>query len=615
MKVWDVIVIGAGHAGCEAALAASRLGCDTLVVTLSIDKIGWMPCNPSIGGPAKGQIAGEIDALGGEMGRAADHTQIQMKVLNRSKGPAVQCLRSQNDKYTYHEYMRDRLLSQPCLTVVEGAAATLIVENGAVVGIETVEGVSYRSKTVVITTGTFLNGRIHVGMENESAGRDGEGSATHLSDCLAQLGLRLGRLKTGTTPRLAAESMDIEKMLPEPGDPEFLHFSFRTTYNTDYQNQVMCYLTQTTEKTHQVILDNLDRSPMFQKVIQGTGPRYCPSIEDKIFRFKDKPFHHLFMEPESRRTNEIYAQGLNTSMPADVQEAFLKTIPGLEAVKILKFGYAVEYDFVYPDQLDASLQVKTIQNLFLAGQINGTSGYEEAGGQGLVAGINAAKTAQGEDPFLLKREDSFIGTMIDDLITKNIYEPYRMLTSRSEYRMLLRQDNVTKRLSQRAFDHGLLSEVDMAIINDQHQRTDQYLKKWKKTSVSESIMSAFNLSQKIPIKQWAKRPEVTAKELLDHNLTTEEDIEYAVKAMVEIKYEGYITKQQKDIEKIQKFESKKIPDNFPYEKLQGLRQECYDKFEKYRPKTIYEAKRIAGVNPADIMILITYLERYNVRTT
>ena len=614
MKVWDVLVIGAGHAGCEAAMIASRLGCQTAVVTLGVDKIGWMPCNPSIGGPAKGQIVGEIDALGGIMGQSADQTQIQMKVLNRSKGPAVQCLRSQNDKYAYHDYMKGRLINQDGLELIEGMVSDLIVENQTIQGVITSSGEKYLAKTVVITTGTFLNGRIHIGLDNQLAGREGEESATLLSKSLTQLGLRMGRLKTGTTPRLDSETLNLEKMKLEPGDPEFLHFSFRTQYNTEYKNQVMCYLTETNENTHKFIMENLDRSPMFQKVIQGKGPRYCPSIEDKIFRFKDKPFHHLFVEPESRRTNEIYVQGLNTSMPADTQDAFLKTIPGLEDAKVLKYGYAVEYDFVYPDQLNASLETQTIQNLFLAGQINGTSGYEEAGGQGIVAGINAARRAKEESPFLLKREDSFIGTMIDDLITKNIYEPYRMLTSRSEYRILLRQDNACKRLSQRAFDAGLLTKDEYEIIEDQQKRTEGYLKTWKKKSVSDKIMVSFDLSQKVPIQQWLKRPEVSRESLIEFNLSTDQDIEYATKAMVEIKYEGYIKKQAREIEKIKKFEAKKIPKNFPYDQLQGLRQECYEKLKTHQPKTIYEAKRIAGINPADITILIAYMERFNVHS-
>ncbi len=606
--LYDVIVIGSGHAGIEAALSSARLGCKTLMFTINIDNIGLMPCNPSIGGAAKGQIVGEIDALGGEMGLAADKTYLQLKILNRSRGPAVQCLRSQNDKREYGFYMKKTVCNQQNLDVKQAMIHSLIIEEGAVKGVVTDLGKAYMAKSVVITTGTFLKGRMHVGLCSFSGGRVGEFSAESLSDTLIKY-FRLGRLKTGTPPRLDSRSIDYSKMTPQPGDDEFLRFSFRTQYNEGYKHQISCHLTRTTEATHAVILNNLDRSPMYQKVIKGVGPRYCPSIEDKVVRFSDKSSHQIFIEPEARDGNEMYAQGLNTSLPEDVQEAFLKTMPGLENVEVLKPGYAVEYDFVYPDQLLPTLETRAIRGLFLAGQINGTSGYEEAAGQGIVAGINAGLSAQGRPAFVLKRQDSYIGTMIDDLITKNIFEPYRMLTSRSEYRLLLRQDNAIFRLSQKAFDIGLLSLDHIRLVNDQRAQVDSFVKEWKKKPVSASVISRFSLNQKIPIYDFIKRPEATVEVLIEEGFVKDVDKEVASKAAVEIKYEGYLLKQSQDVDKVSRFESQVIPDYFDYDLVHGLKKESREKFKLLRPNTLFDAKKVAGINPADIMILVTYLEK------
>lgn len=603
----DVIIIGGGHAGIEAALAAARLGSQVTLCTIDPDKIGWMPCNPSIGGPAKGQIVGEIDALGGEMGRAADLTSIQIKILNRSRGPAVQCLRSQNDKYDYKTHMQDVIRNHSNITLCSEEVFGLLYDDTIVKGIKTKSGLDIHAKAVVITTGTFLNGVMHTGLEQSPGGRIDEAPAESLSESLRKH-FKLGRLKTGTPPRLDHKSINYSKMSLQPGDNEFLHFSYRTAYNTNYKEQIPCHLTRTTTDTHDIIMKNLERSPLFSGVIKGSGPRYCPSIEDKVMRFKEKDSHHIFIEPEDKAHSSIYPQGLNTSLPSDVQEAFLKSMPGLEDVKILNWGYAVEYDFVYPDQLKPSLETKAIKGLFLAGQINGTSGYEEAAGQGLIAGINAGLYAQERPAFILKREESFIGTLIDDLITKNIYEPYRMLTSRSEYRLLLRQDNAIFRLGERAYETGLISDDSIAHIRHQKDQVDGFKKTWKKTSTPEGFITTFSLKQKIPIATLAKRPEFFVTHLLEEEIVSRETKENADRALVDIKYEGYIEKQKQDIEKIKKFESKPLKD-IDYNTIHGLKKESQEKLNEHKPKNIYEAQRIAGINPADIMILIGIFEK------
>ena len=578
---YDVIVIGAGHAGIEAALAAARLGCKTLLLTMNVDTIAFMSCNPAMGGPAKSQLIREVDALGGQIGISTDLTFLQMKMLNTNKGPAVQALRAQSDRKQYHRLMKQILEEQENLDLKQGLVEEILVTKAGnrrkeVVGVKTKLETVYHGKAVVVTTGTFLNGVIHTGMVHMECGRAGEFPAKGLSKSLAALGLRLGRLKTGTPARLNRRSIDFSKMTIQPGDEKLRFFSFIWEYAQYGLSglpdnpviglpQVPCHLTWTNKKSHEIIRANLDRSPLFRGKIQGVGPRYCPSIEDKVVRFPEKQSQQCFIEPTGRDTLEMYAQGMNTSLPADVQLAVFQTMPGLERVEIIRPGYAVEYDYVPSSQLKHSLEAKEVAGLFCAGQINGTSGYEEAAGQGIVAGINAAMKIKGKGPLVLGREESYIGTLIDDLITKEIEEPYRMLTSRSEYRLLLRQDNADLRLTEKGFRTGLISKEKLKSF------------KKKKSAIENGDRISNEVSEQIEITK---------------------------------KYAGYIKRQMLQIEKFKRLEDKRIPERIDFNELHGLSREARNKLERLKPISIGQASRIAGVSPADISALLIHLETY-----
>ncbi len=599
---YDVIVVGAGHAGCEAALACARMKKNTLLITINIDNIADMPCNPSIGGSAKGIVVREIDALGGEMGRNADKTLLQMKMLNRSKGPAVRSLRSQADKVTYKKEMLKTLINTENLTIKEAIVSDLLVENNKIVGITTEDGETIYCKACILTTGTYLKADILVGDKRTKEGPHGEKRANFLSDNLEKLGFKLLRLKTGTPPRIERSSIDFSVLKREDGDDCKLTFSFDDIAYYDYKNQVPCYLTYTNLKTHKIIMDNLNKSAMYGGFYEklGTGPRYCPSIEDKVVRFKNKERHQLFLEPESMYYDDIYLQGFSTSMPHDVQEDMVHSLKGLEHAKILRYAYAIEYDAIDPLQLKPSLETKVVENLFTAGQINGTSGYEEAAGQGIVAGINASLKLDNKEPLILSRSDAYIGVLIDDLVTKGTIEPYRLLTSRAEFRLLLRSDNADLRLSEKAYKIGLLSE-------ERHNKLLNKIEEIKE--IEEDIKNITFPKEKCNLSEYLKRPEVKIIDYVD-KLNKKYSKEALEQVEINHKYEGYIIKAKKEAEKMIKLGKKQIPEDIDYEKVDNLATEARQKLEKIRPRTIDQATRISGVNPSDIAILMVYLKRF-----
>ena len=623
---YEIIVVGGGHAGCEASLAAARLNNKTLLVTGNIKNIADMPCNPSIGGSAKGIVVREIDALGGEMGKNADKTQIQIKMLNDKKGPAIRALRAQADKVTYPQEMLKTLKNTPNLTIKEAIVEDLIVENSKILGIILENGEKIYGDAVILTTGTYLKADILVGDERRREGPHGEKPSNFLSDNLKKLGFEIKRLKTGTPQRIDKNTIDFSKTKIEEGSKEPLYFSFDEKTNYKIEEQIPCHLIYTNEKTHQIIRDNLKRSSMYGGYAEGIGPRYCPSIEDKVVRFKEKERHQLFLEPESKIENSeeygntIYLQGFSTSMPYDVQEEMVHSLPGLEHAKILKYAYAIEYDSINPLQLKQSLETKIVENLFTAGQINGTSGYEEAACQGLIAGINASLKIKNKEPLILKRDDAYIGVLIDDLVTKGIRDPYRLLTSRAEYRLLLRHDNADLRLRKYGYEIGLISEKQyqeyLKKLNDINLLTEQ-LKETKITPSkdNEEVLQKLNIELKdgISLYNFLKRPEITIKKLEDLKII---DTNYSdeVKEQVEIntKYEGYIEKAKKEALKMQKAENKKIPENINYDDIKNIASEARQKLKEIRPTSIGQAQRISGVNPADISILMIYLKKeYN----
>jgi tRNA uridine 5-carboxymethylaminomethyl modification enzyme len=613
---YDVIVIGAGHAGSEASLAAARMGAKTLMITINLDMIAFMPCNPSIGGPAKGIVVREIDALGGEMGRNIDKTYIQMRMLNTGKGPAVRALRAQADKFAYQHEMKKTMEEEPNLTMVQGMVERLIVEDDVCKGVVTMTGAEYRSKTVVITTGTFLRGEVILGELKYSSGPNNQQPSIKLSEHLEEIGLDLVRFKTGTPPRIHSNTIDYSKTEIQPGDETPRAFSYETTkYITE---QLPCWLTYTNEKTHEIIDQNLHRSPMFSGMIKGTGPRYCPSIEDKVVRFNDKPRHQIFLEPEGRHTQEVYVQGLSTSLPEEVQHQIIKSIPALEHAKMMRPGYAIEYDAVVPTQLWPTLETKVVKNLYTAGQINGTSGYEEAAGQGLMAGINAGRRALGKEEVILSRSDAYIGVMIDDLVTKGTNEPYRLLTSRAEYRLLLRHDNADLRLTEKGYELGMISEERYARFIQKREAIEAEVKRLRSLIIkpSEEVQSLIRslggseLKDGIRAADFLRRTEISynhIKQLVPPETALDSDVEEQVE--IQIKYEGYIEKSLQQVDRLKKMEDKKIPDNIDYDAITGIATEARQKLKNVRPLSIAQASRISGVNPADISILLVYIEQ------
>jgi len=613
---FDVIVVGGGHAGCEAALAAARMGARTALFTMEEDKIAQMSCNPAIGGIAKGHLVKEIDALGGEMGRNTDKTGIQFRMLNTRNGPAVRSLRAQCDKKQYRLAMQATLRAQPDLTIYRGTVDRIETVGGRVSGVVTGAGARLAATAVILTTGTFLNGLIHVGLNHFPAGRAGEDAAEHLSDCMREFGFEVGRLKTGTPPRLDRDTIAFSVLTPQPGDDPPPPFSFRTERIP--MPQVCCHLTYTNAETHRIIQDNLDRSPMFTGVIEGTGPRYCPSIEDKVVRFADKPRHQIFIEPEGLDTNEFYPNGISTSLPVDVQAAFLKTIPGLERARMLKPGYAVEYDYIPPRQLHPTMETKRVEGLFHAGQINGTSGYEEAAAQGLMAGINAVLKIRGQAPCILDRSDAYIGVLIDDLITKDAREPYRMFTSRAEYRLLLRQDNADLRLTDTGYRLGLIPEGGYRMFcekRDAIAREREQFRKIRPKLTPEFLaraeaMGLQSLGAAITLEGLLRRPELDYEAVIGlAEVNGHPDPAVREEVEIQVKYEGYIHRQSHDVDNFKRLESRRIPPDFNYTSVKGFSREVLEKLQRVRPHSVGQASRIEGVTPAAISLLQVALER------